>query len=61
MTKQAKLQEIAQLPFVGVDVELARFAGEAMASAVPPPTTYDLPPSLSASCLQPTVYCLLIV
>ena len=40
MTNEAKLYEIAQLPVVGVDVELARFAGELMASAVSPSSIY---------------------
>jgi|GEM_PF-2254588 hypothetical protein len=38
-------------------MELARSAGEPMASAAPPPTTYDLPPTLSGPCLLPTAYC----
>jgi len=40
-------------------MELARSAGEPMASAAPPPTTYDLPPTLSGPCLLPTAFSLL--
>jgi hypothetical protein len=55
----AKLLEVAQLPFVGVDMELARFAGEPMASAVSPfyylrPATYFFSRLSTAYRLLPT-------
>jgi hypothetical protein len=47
--REGSRPQLAQLPveIVGVNVPLARLAASQMASAVPPSTTYDLPPNVS--------------